>query len=88
MQSTEVTTNDALNSRALDWRLHAVMANRGIKTAKDLKSALACHGLVLSMSTVSRIVYKRPRLLDLNLLDGLCAILHCTPNDLLLKNAT
>jgi putative transcriptional regulator len=71
-----------------DWRLHAVMANRGIKSAKDLKTALDAHGIALSVSTVSRLVYKQPVQLDLNLLHGLCSILKCTPNDLLLKTAT
>jgi putative transcriptional regulator len=71
--------------QAQDWRLHAVMANRGIKSAKALKAALDEHGIVLSVSTVSRLVYKQPMQLDLNLLHGLCTILQCTPNDLLLK---
>ncbi len=69
-----------------DWRLHAVMANKGIKSAKDLKAALDAYGISLSVSTVSRLVYKQPVQLDLNLLNGLCSILQCTPNDLLLKS--
>jgi DNA-binding Xre family transcriptional regulator len=64
-----------------------LMAQRGMTTAKALQAALLEHGLALSTSTVSRIVYKQPMQLDLSLLAVLCAVLQCTPNDLLLGSA-
>lgn len=76
-------TSDSLLP-TLTWRLHAVMANRGIKSAKDLMAALDAKGITLSVSTVSRLVYKEPKNLSLELLNGLCAVLQCTPNDLLI----
>lgn len=71
----------------ITWRLHAVMVNQGIKTATDLKTALEKNGIALSMSTVSRLVYKEPIQISLGLLNGLCNILNCTPNDLLFTPA-
>lgn len=71
-------------SPVLTWRLHAVMANQGIKTAKELKSIIQAEGLTLSISTVSRLVYKKPVQLDMSILEILCRSLKCTPNDLLI----
>lgn len=65
------------------WRLHAVMASRGMKYASDLKGALCAAGIELSTSAVSRLVHKTPVHLDLALLGCLCSILECTPNTLL-----
>ena len=67
----------------LDWRLHAVMADRGIKFAKDLQQALARDGCIVSASSISRLVYQEPKQLDLKLLSSLCRVLDCTPDELL-----
>lgn len=67
----------------LDWRLHAVMADRGIKFAKDLQQALARDGCIVSASSISRLVYQEPKQLDLKLLSSLCRVLNCTPDELL-----
>lgn len=67
----------------LDWRLHAVMADRGIKFAKDLQQALARDGCTVSGSSISRLVYQEPKQLDLKLLSSLCRVLDCTPDELL-----
>jgi DNA-binding Xre family transcriptional regulator len=67
----------------LDWRLHAVMADRGIKFAKDLQDALARDGYPVSASSVSRLVYQTPKQLDIRLLSSLCRVLACTPDELL-----
>lgn len=67
----------------LDWRLHAVMADRGIKFAKDLQQALAGDGCTVSGSSISRLVYQEPKQLDLKLLSSLCRVLDCTPDELL-----
>ena len=67
----------------LDWRLHAVMADRGIKFAKDLQDALARDGCPVSASSISRLVYQEPKQLDIRLLGSLCRVLACTPDELL-----
>ena len=67
----------------LDWRLHAVMADRGIKFAKDLQDALARDGYPVSASSISRLVYQTPKQLDVRLLSSLCRVLACTPDELL-----
>jgi DNA-binding Xre family transcriptional regulator len=68
----------------LDWRLHAVMADRGIKFAKELQDALTKDGCAISASSISRLVYKIPKQLDIKLLSSLCRVLACTPDELLL----
>ena len=67
----------------LDWRLHAVMADRGIKFARDLQDALARDGCPVSASSISRLVYQEPKQLDIKLLSSLCRVLACTPDELL-----
>jgi len=67
----------------LEWRLHAVMADRGIKFAKDLQDVLAKDGCSISSSSISRLVYKAPKQIDLRLLGCLCRALDCAPGDLL-----
>ncbi len=67
----------------LDWRLHAVMADRGIKFAKELQDALARDGCPVSASSISRLVYQEPKQLDIRLLSSLCRVLACTPDELL-----
>lgn len=60
------------------------MQERGIRFARGLHAALVAKGIDISTSSVSRLVYKRPQQLDLELLQAICEILSCTPNDLLL----
>ena len=64
------------------------MQERGIRFARGLHVALVAKGVDISTSSVSRLVYKRPQQLDLELLQVLCEILSCTPNDLLLPPKT
>ena len=70
---------------ALDyrWRLRELMAARGIFTAGELGPHLAAHGVRLSDSQVWRLVTGRPERLNLRVLVVLCAILDCTPDDLI-----
>lgn len=70
------------------WNLEACMQDRGIRFARGLHAALVDKGVDISTSSVSRLVYKRPQQLDLGLLQVLCEVLACTPNDLLLPPKT
>lgn len=76
-------SSDPDTPSGLDWRLHAVMADRGIKFAKDLQDALARDGCPVSASSISRLVYQEPKQLDIRLLGSLCRVLACTPDELL-----
>jgi DNA-binding Xre family transcriptional regulator len=66
-----------------EWRLRPLMAQRGIFTAAELAPHLAEHGVRLSASQVWRLVTGKPERLNLHTLMVLCAILECTPNDLI-----
>lgn len=60
------------------------MQARGIRFARGLHAALKLQGLVISPSSVSRLVYKQPQQINPALLLALCEVLACTPNDLLM----
>lgn len=66
----------------LRWRLQEVMETKDIKFASTLQEALSAYGILVSSSCVSRLVYSQPKRIDFLLLQGLCAVLNCTPNDL------
>lgn len=76
---------NAPSKETLTWRLQAVMVDRGIQFAKDLKTALETNGISISISSVSRLVYKQPKQIDFALLNGLCDVLRCTPDDLMIS---
>lgn len=83
MRSADSRQSGECVPAGLDWRLHAVMADRGIKFAKDLQDALARVGCPVSASSISRLVYQEPKQLDIKLLSSLCRVLDCTPDELL-----
>lgn len=66
----------------LDWKLHTVMSDRGIRTATDLHRRLQHYGIALTSHQLSRIVSKLPARLNTELLAALLTELNCTPNDL------
>ena len=72
-------------TRELDyeWRLRLRLAERGIFNSKPLVALLAERGIRLSDSQVWRMVTGKPERLNLQVLIALCAILECTPNDLI-----
>jgi DNA-binding Xre family transcriptional regulator len=66
-----------------EWRLRLRLAERGIFNSKPLVAMLAERGIRLSDSQVWRMVTGKPERLNLQVLIALCAILECTPNDLI-----
>src|ERR1035437_506328 len=66
-----------------EWRLRLRLAERGIFNSKPLVAPLAERGIRLSDSQVWRMVTGKPERLNLQVLIALCAILECTPNDLI-----
>jgi DNA-binding Xre family transcriptional regulator len=65
------------------WDLHMVMARNKVKTAAHLSRLLGELGVNFSSVYLSRIIYERPSMLNLTLLDALICIFDCTPNDIL-----
>ena len=66
------------------WNLRMVAAQRGVWKASDLRRALAGAGLVLSAGKMSHLWSGRPISVRLDDLDVICAVLECTPSELLL----
>jgi putative transcriptional regulator len=65
------------------WNLRMVAAQRGVWKASDLRRALAEAGLPLSAGKMSHLWSGRPISVRLDDLDVICAVLDCTPDDLL-----
>ena len=63
-----------------------VAAQRGVWKASDLRRALAGAGLVMSAGKMSHLWSERPISVRLDDLDVICAVLECTPSELLLPD--
>ena len=69
----------------LRWALREVAFARGIIKTTDLWRALQDQGVQLSRPQVYRLMAETPERLSLRVLAGLCEVLECSPNDLLVK---
>lgn len=72
-----------MTTKAITWRLRAVMAERGLFQTSDLLEPLRAEGVSLSREQVYRLVTRTPQRLNVEVLAALCTILECTPNELL-----
>jgi len=70
-------------TRQFDWHLRRKLADRGIYKTTELVPLLAEQGVQLSREQVYRLVTAAPQRLNIEVLDALCVILKCTPNDLI-----
>lgn len=70
-------------TREMHWNLRRKMAERDIFKTTELGPLLAQHGVKLSREQVYRLVTSPPQRLSLEVLDALCQVLDCTPNDLI-----
>lgn len=70
-------------TRQFDWHLRRKLAERGIYKTTELVPLLAEQGVQLSREQVYRLVTAAPQRLNIEVLDALCVILGCTPNDLI-----
>lgn len=68
------------------WNLRLLAAQRGVWKASDLRRALAEAGLTISAGKMSHLWSGTPISLRLDDLDVICAVLECTPGDLLLPD--
>ncbi len=65
------------------WHLRMRMAEKGMFQTSDLVPLLAERGVHLSREQVFRLVTQPPQRLSMDTLAALCAILSCSPNDLI-----
>lgn len=70
-------------TRKLEWHLRRKLAEQGLYKTTELVPLLADHGVSLSREQVYRLVTSPPQRLNMEVLDALCEILACTPNDLI-----
>lgn len=68
----------------LEWKLHTVMSDRGIRTATELaRRRQRNQGITLTPHQISRVVRKLPQRLNTELFLALILELDCKPSDLL-----
>jgi putative transcriptional regulator len=68
----------------MQWNLRMVAAQRGVWKASDLRRALAEAGLTISAGKMSHLWSSTPISVRLDDMDVICAVLECTPAELLL----
>jgi len=66
------------------WNMRLVAANKGIWKSTELRRMLAEAGLEISAGKMSALWTGNPTTIRLDDLDVICAVLGCTPADLLL----
>jgi DNA-binding Xre family transcriptional regulator len=65
------------------WRLREMMRQRGMAQTSDLYRKLTERGVTLSRQQVFRLATQAPKRLSLLTLATMCAVLACTPADLI-----
>jgi putative transcriptional regulator len=66
------------------WNLRMKAAERGIWKSTELRRLLAEHGLEISAGKMSALWTGTPTTVRLDDLDVICAVLDCTPTELLI----
>lgn len=69
--------------RTIEWRLNVVMSERRIKTVSELKRRLDDAGICISSAQLGRVVWERPKKINIELLEGLLTVLECDVSDIL-----
>jgi len=70
-------------SQPFVWRLNIVMAEREVRTTRDLRRRLKGIGFEISEAQLGRVRHRLPARLDMALLAALCTVLETTPGTLL-----
>lgn len=70
----------------MKWNLRLIAAQREIWKASQLQQMFAEAGLVVSAGKMSHLWSGQPVTIRLADLDIICAVLDCTPNDLLVRD--
>jgi putative transcriptional regulator len=66
------------------WNLRLTAAERGIWKSTEMRRRLADAGLVISAGKMSALWTGTPTTIRLEDLDVICAVLECSPDDLLI----
>ena len=66
------------------WNLRLKAAERGIWKSTEMRRRLAEAGLEISAGKMSALWTSTPTMVRLDDLDVICAVLNCTPTDLLI----
>lgn len=67
----------------LAWRLRVLMAERDIRTTRELRRRLMDVGVSVSEPQLGRVVKRLPKQLNSELLAALCAVLKVSPGELI-----
>ena len=66
------------------WNLRSVAIDRGIATSTQMRRRLAEAGMKIGEGKMSALWARAPIMVRLNELDIICAVLDCTPDELLI----
>ena len=69
------------------WNLRMKAAENGIWKSTEMRRLLAAHGMDISAGKMSGLWTGTPTTIRLEDLDVICAVLQCTPSDLLITEA-
>lgn len=70
----------------MHWNLRMKAAEQGVWKSTELRRMLADAGLVISTGKMSALWTGTPTTIRLDDLDVICAVLDCTPSDLLVPD--
>lgn len=69
------------------WNLRLKAAENGIWKSTDMRRLLAAHGMEISAGKMSALWTGTPTMIRLDDLDVICAVLQCSPSDVLITEA-
>lgn len=72
-----------MSQPVIHWHLKEVMKQRGFRSAASLHKAMKERGILISKVQLSRTINTLPVRLNTGLLLAFCAVLDCTPANLL-----
>ena len=72
-----------LEPKRFDWKLRVMMAECNITTATELKRRLEAYGYEITASQLTRIISKKPKKIDTEMLEIFSSIFNCELSDIL-----
>lgn len=69
------------------WNLRLKAAENGIWKSTEMRRLLAAHGMEISAGKMSALWTGTPTMIRLDDLDVICAVLQCSPSDVLITEA-
>jgi putative transcriptional regulator len=85
VEQRDIGNKDGGNFMPFKWNLRMTMAQRGIWTGSELRLLLLEKaGLNISAAGISRLMQEEQTEVKLRVIDALCIVLDCKPEDLLI----